>query len=97
VLFSRYNAMSLPCPIRGDIMSEETSKRATVYFEPALHKAIRLKAAHTQRSVSDIVNEAVRLALREDQEDLAAFDDRVSERVISYEAVLKDLKAHGKL
>jgi hypothetical protein len=78
-------------------MSEETSKRATVYFEPALHKAIRLKAAHTHRSVSDIVNDAVRLALREDQEDLAAFDDRVAEPVISYEALLKDLKAHGKL
>jgi hypothetical protein len=84
-------------PRRGDIMSEETSKRATVYFEPALHKAIRLKAAHTHRSVSEIVNDAVRLALREDQEDLAAFDDRVAEPVISYEALLKDLKAHGKL
>lgn len=78
-------------------MSEETSKRATVYFEPALHKAIRLKAAHTHRSVSDIVNDAVRLALREDQEDLAAFEDRVAEPVVSYEALLKDLKAHGKL
>ena len=48
-------------------MSEETSKRATVYFEPKLHQAIRLKAAHMHRSVSDIVNDAVRLALREDQ------------------------------
>ncbi len=78
-------------------MSEETSKRATVYFEPALHKAIRLKAAHTHQSVSDIVNDAVRLALREDQEDLAAFEDRAAEPVLSYEALLKDLKAHGKL
>ena len=78
-------------------MSDETSKRATVYFEPELHKAIRLKAAHTHQSVSDIVNDAVRLALREDQEDLAAFEDRVAEPVISYEALLKDLKAHGKL
>ncbi len=78
-------------------MSEETSKRATVYFEPALHRAIRLKAAHTHQSVSDIVNDAVRSALREDHEDLAAFDDRVAEPVISYEALLKDLKAHGKL
>lgn len=78
-------------------MSEETSKRATVYFEPALHKAIRLKAAHTHQSVSDIVNDAVRLALREDQEDLAAFEERVAEPAISYEALLKDLKAHGKL
>ena len=78
-------------------MSEQTSKRATVYFEPGLHKAIRLKAAHTNRSVSDIVNDAVRAALREDQEDLSAFEDRVAEPVISYEALLKDLKSHGKL
>jgi hypothetical protein len=78
-------------------MSEETSKRATVYFQPELHQAIRLKAAHTNRSVSDIVNDAVRLALREDHEDLRAFEDRVAEPVISYEALLKDLKAHGKL
>ena len=78
-------------------MSEETTKRATVYFQPELHKAIRLKAAHTNRSVSDIVNDAVRLALREDHEDLRAFEDRVAEPIISYEALLKDLKAHGKL
>lgn len=78
-------------------MSAETSKRATVYFDPDLHKAIRLKAAHTHRTVSDIVNDAVRLALREDQEDLAAFASRVAEPVISYEALLEDLKAHGKL
>lgn len=78
-------------------MSEEASKRATIYFEPALHRAVRLKAAHVNRSVSDIVNDAVRMVLREDQEDLAAFDDRVAEPVISYEALLKDLKANGKL
>ncbi len=68
-------------------MSEETSKRATVYFQPELHKAIRLKAAHTNRSVSDIVNDAVRLSLREDHEDLRAFEDRVAEPVISYDAL----------
>lgn len=78
-------------------MSEEALKRATVYFEPALHKAIRLKAAHTNRSISDIVNDAVRAALREDQEDLASFEDRVAEPTMTYEALLKDLKAHGKL
>ena len=79
------------------MMSEVTSKRATVYFEPALHKAIRLKAVHTNKSVSEIVNDAVRAALREDQEDLSAFEDRVAEPVISYEVLLKDLKAHGKI
>lgn len=78
-------------------MSEQTSKRATVYFNPSLHRAIRLKAAHTHQSVSEIVNDAVRRALREDQEDLAAFGERAAEPVISYEALLKDLKAHGKL
>ena len=78
-------------------MSEETSKRTTIYFDPRLHKAIRLKAVHTRRSVSDIVNDAVRSALREDQEDLAAFEDRAAEPTMSYEALLKDLKAHGQL
>jgi len=78
-------------------MSEQVPKRATVYFEPSLHQAIRLKAAHTNQSISQIVNDAVRSALREDQADLAAFEDRVAEPVMSYEALLKDLKAHGKL
>jgi hypothetical protein len=78
-------------------MTDAAPKRATVYFEPELHRAIRLKAAHTHRSMSEIVNDAVRMALREDEEDLAAFEDRVAEPVISYEALLKDLKAHGKL
>jgi plasmid stability protein len=73
------------------------SKRSTIYFDPQLHAALRLKAAHTQRSVSDIVNEAVRAALAEDQEDLKAFEDRVAEPAMSYEALLDDLKAHGKL
>jgi hypothetical protein len=78
-------------------VSEETSKRATIYFEPALHRAIRLKAAHTNRTVSEIVNDAVRWSLREDQEDLQSFEDRVAEPTLSYEALLKDLKANGKL
>ena len=72
-------------------------KRSTIYFEPQLHAALRMKAALMHRSVSEIVNDAVRAALAEDQEDLAAFEDRVSEPAMSYEALLKDLKAHGKL
>lgn len=75
----------------------EAAKRSTVYFEPGLHKAIRLKAAHLHRSISEIVNDAVRYSLREDQQDLAAFDERVNEPKLSYEALLKDLKAHGKI
>ena len=75
----------------------ETSKRSTVYFDPQLHAALRLKAAHTNSSLSDIVNDAVRAALAEDQEDLASLEDRVAEPTMSYEALLDDLKAHGKI
>ncbi len=75
----------------------ELSKRATVYFDPAIHQALRLKAVSTQQSVSEFVNEAVRQALREDQEDLEAFEERVAEPTLSYEELLDDLKAHGKL
>ena len=73
------------------------SKRSTIYFDESLHSALRLKAAYTHRSVSDIVNDAVRAALAEDQEDLAAFQQRANEPTLSYEELLNDLKAHGKL
>ena len=72
-------------------------KRATVYFEPEIHRALRLKAAETDRSMSDLVNEAVQLSLAEDAEDLAAFDDRVNEPNLPYETVVKDLKRRGKI
>ena len=74
-----------------------TSKRSTIYFDSELHRALRVKAAHTQKSVSQLVNDAVRLTLTEDQEDLAAFEERGNETTISYEALLNDLKANGKL
>lgn len=77
-------------------MSEE-SKRSTVYFDAEIHHALKIKAASTNRSVSDVVNEAVRVALREDQEDLSAFGERVAEPTITYEALLEDLKINGKL
>jgi len=73
------------------------TKRSTVYFDPQLHAALRLKAAHANRSLSELVNDAVRAALAEDQEDLAAFEDRVAEPTMSYEALLDDLKVHGKI
>ncbi len=75
----------------------ELAKRSTIYFDPNLHHTLRIKAANTQRTVSELVNDAVREALREDQEDLAAFDERRDETTISYEELLKDLKAHGKI
>jgi hypothetical protein len=71
--------------------------RTTLYLEPALHKALRLKAASAHRSMSEIVNDAVRGALREDEEDLAAFAKRASEKTLSYEEFLAQLKADGTL
>ncbi len=75
----------------------EFAKRSTVYFNPDLHRALRIKAADTQRTVSELVNDAVRMALREDQEDLTAFVERQDEPVLTYEELLSDLKAHGKI
>ena len=73
------------------------SKRSTIYFEPNIHQALKVKAASSHLSVSELFDEAVRLLMSEDQEDLAAFSERASEREISYEALLNDLKKHGKI
>jgi len=73
------------------------AKRATIYFDPDLHKALRLKAVETSRSVSDLVNEAVRETLSEDAEDLAEFDERANEPLISYEEMVKRLKSDGRI
>jgi len=75
----------------------EMSKRSTIYFEPEVRHALRVKAANTHQSVSEVANEAVRSALREDADDLNAFEDRAEEPTLSYEALLNDLKSHGKL
>ena len=75
----------------------DLSKRSTVYFDAEVHQALRLKAATAHQSVSEVVNEAVRLALREDQEDLSTFLHRGNEETLSYEELLEDLKSHGKL
>ena len=73
------------------------SKRSTVYFDPAIHQALRIKVASSHLSVSEIVDEALRMQLAEDQEDLSVFDARVREPEMSYESLLKDLKKHGKI
>lgn len=73
------------------------SKRSTVYFDPDIHQALKIKAASTGSSLSEIVDEAIRLLMLEDQEDLEAIADRVAEPVITYDALLKDLKRHGKI
>lgn len=72
-------------------------KRATIYFDPDLHRALRVKAAETDRSMSELVNQAVKLVLAEDAEDLAAFAQRASEPNLPFEDVLQDLKRRGKI
>ena len=72
-------------------------KRATIYLEARLHKALRLKAAETDRTISEIVNRAVKESLAEDAEDLAAFPARAGEPNLPFEKVLKDLKRRGLL
>lgn len=75
----------------------ELLKRSTVYFETKIHQALRVKAATTHQSISEVVNEAVRTALSEDQQDLNAFSQRAEETTLSYEELLEDLKLHGKI
>ncbi len=73
------------------------SKRSTIYFDPLLHQALKLRAASTDTSVSELVDEAVRLLMVEDQQDLQAIAERVNEPEVSYEAFLNELKSNGKI
>jgi hypothetical protein len=72
-------------------------KRATVYFDPSLHRALRIKALQTEQSLSALVNEAVRRSLLEDADDVAAFKARAEQPNLDFEEVLEDLKRRGKL
>ena len=78
-------------------MSESVQKRATVYFDPYLHRALRIKAAETDCSISELVNEAVKAALTEDADDIEDFEVREKESDYSFESVVKDLRRRGKL
>lgn len=77
--------------------SMSTAKRATIYFDPKIHRALRLKAAASDRSISEMVNAAVKLALAEDAEDLEAFDEREREPNLDFEQFVKTLKRRGKI
>jgi len=76
---------------------KNNNKRSTIYFDPELHHALRIKAAETDRSVSYLVNQAVKLSLAEDAEDLVAFEERISEPELPFEELVKDLRARGKI
>ena len=78
-------------------MPATSPKRATVYFDPSLLKALRLKASEPERSVSDVVNEAVRVLLAEDADDIAALRDRDDEPTVSFESFVRDLRVEGAI
>ncbi len=75
----------------------DTQKRATVYFEADVHRALRLRAAASDRSISDMVNDAVKAILAEDAEDLAAFSDRKSDKNLSFDTFVQGLKRRGRI
>jgi plasmid stability protein len=82
--------------IRGDKMKSNT-KRTTIYLDPDLHHALRIKAAETEHSMSELVEEAIKLSLAEDSADLAAFEERRKEPSLAFEDVLKNLRKNGKI
>ncbi len=73
------------------------AKRATIYLDPFIHKALKIKALETSRSVSDLVNQAVREALAEDAEDLAAFEQRADDPLLGYDEMVRRLKKDGRI
>ena len=75
----------------------DTQKRATVYFEADVHRALRLRAAATDRSISDMVNDAVKAILAEDAEDLAAISARKGEKSLSFDTFVQGLKRRGRI
>ena len=74
-----------------------TATRATIYLDPELHKALRLKAVETSQTISKLVNDAIKEFLAEDAEDIAAFKERVKEPLISYETMINRLKKDGRI
>lgn len=74
-----------------------TQSRATVYLDPELHRALKIKAAETDSTISELVNQAIRASLAEDAVDFEAFEQRAGETDLPFERVLKDLRRRGKL
>jgi hypothetical protein len=72
-------------------------KRATIYLDEELHKALRMKTVVTSKTISELVNEAVRYSLAEDDSDLSAYRERINEPVISYEQFVRELKKRGRI
>ena len=72
-------------------------RRATIYLEEDIHKALKLRSAETDISVSELVNDAVKGALTEDLDDLEAFRERASEGTMDFETFVRGLRANGRI
>jgi len=77
-------------------MAAET-KRTTIYFDPSIHQALKFKSIETSRSISTLVNEAVKAALSEDADDIIAYEARMDEPLISFSDMVKRLKKDGRI
>jgi plasmid stability protein len=75
----------------------DVSKRVTVYFDAEVHRALRLKAAASDRSISDMVNDAVRASLAEDADDLVTFSERKNEKSLSFDTFVQGLKRRSRI
>ena len=75
----------------------DESKRATIYFDADVHRALRLRAAACNSSISDMVNEAVRMTLAEDADDLRDADQRQDEESIGFEEFVSSLRNSGRI
>lgn len=72
-------------------------KRATIYLDEELHKALRMKTVVTSKTISELVNDAVRYSLAEDDTDLSAYRERINEPAVSYEQFVRELKKRGRI
>lgn len=73
------------------------AKHATVHFDAGLYRQLRLKAAETDQSISDLVNDAVRAALAEDAYDVDTFAARIVEADFPFEDAVRNLQLRGAL
>lgn len=76
---------------------ESGQKRATIYLDPRLHKALKLKSMETSKSISALVNQAICDSLAEDADDIAAYEERLKEPVIDFSEMLKRLRQDGRI
>jgi len=72
-------------------------KRATIYFDPDIHRVLKIKSAYSNKSLSELIDIAIRNELAEDEEDIRAFAEREKEPTVTFESVLRDLKKNGKI